>query len=144
MLEAGIVEDDTPFSGRLPRCVASIGVHDPGKRSDPGYTIVPHIPDQGERAVWLQNAKNFVYRLLIVEPMERGRATDEVCYVIGNRNELGTADEHLDCRKTIDRDACSHLLDRFHGHDAASGQRQKLGELSRASAKIDDGVGGWE
>src|SRR3954468_20164157 len=78
MPEAGIIEDDAPFSGRLPRCVASIAVHDPRKSGDPGHSIVPYIPDQGERAVWLQNAKNLVRRLLIVEPMEGGRATDEV------------------------------------------------------------------
>jgi hypothetical protein len=77
MPEAGIVEDDTPFASRLSRRVASIGVHDPGKRRNPGHTIVPHIPDQGERTVRLQNANNFARRLLIVEPMEGGRTTDE-------------------------------------------------------------------
>ena len=74
--------------------------------------------------------------------MEGGRATDKLRHLIGNWNELGTTDEHLNSRETINRDACSHLLDRFHSQDAASGQRQKLGELSRAGAKIDDGAGG--
>ena len=88
--------------------------------------------------------KIFACRLLIVEPMEGGRATDETGHVIGSGNELGTANQHFNCRKTIDRDACSHLLDRFYGQDVLAGQRQKLGELPRASAEIDDGVGRWE
>ena len=32
--------------------------------------------------------------------MEGGRATDKLRYVIGNWNELGTTDEHLNRRET--------------------------------------------
>ena len=39
-----------------------------------------------------KDANDLARRLCIVEPMEGGRTTDEVHYLIGSWNELGTTD----------------------------------------------------
>ena len=141
MREAGIIEDDAPFSRGLPWRIAGVAVQHLGKGGDPGDAIVPHIPDQSQGAATLQHAKDLARRLGVVEPVKGGRTTDEAGETSGSGDRLGGADRHLHARKTIDGDTGSHLLDRLDGKDALAGQRQELRELPRARAQVDDPVG---